>query len=476
MSLTDAERDLYLRWYRSTHLADPLYARPLGDAFHRFRHVFRDSHTSTTTPQIVLARIMQPVIEHFTFANSMINRWPMSVRRILNRSQPTPPLSGNETDNYHIQPPPFHTWAQPRFLERRKQAVAVWYNLLHFLVLNWSGYGGKNGQLYLLGLQPTRRCCDIIDDLRLYATLPSPLRPRRKAVIDMVEEFFFLVIRDPKPTPRTNPLLWWIAVLIHSEVNEPQPRLPIPGLEDTLTFSTKLEALDHYARVLVFHQTFMHWTSRPGILQPVPAWKHEVPLWVDAVDISWVDRDRETPPSLHEPDLTSQGWTDFHDTLRNAVDTWLVSNTVGPLHEIACLEQGTLPSPRPTSSPPPLNEGQSLTVHFTAVQDWSSNPGTLSGAYPASLPTTFSSLRDANRAVRRAIVRTLKNELDSHEGALHLDELDEMYAVGQTDGKVVQWDTVEEVDGTLRSRAIFVDGDENVKVTAWIEESRPVGE
>ena len=308
MSFTDAERDVYLRWYRSTHLADPVYARPLDLALAHFRDVFRDSDTSSTIPQIVLARIMGAIILHFTFANAMINRWPLSIRRTLNRSQTTTPPSGNNPDDCDPEPPPFHTWAQPRYLKRRKQAVAVWYTLLHFLVLNWSGYGGKDGQLHSLGLQPTRQCCDVIDDLHLYATLPSPLKPRRKAVTEVVEEFLFLVIRDPHPTSRTNPLLWWIAVLIHAEVNDPQPRLPSPGLEDTLSFSTKLEALDHYARVFVFHQNFMHWTSRPGTFQPLPTWKHEVPLCVDAANISWVDRDREMPPVLHEPDLTSKGW------------------------------------------------------------------------------------------------------------------------------------------------------------------------
>jgi hypothetical protein len=56
--------------------------------------------------------------------------------------------------------------------------------------------------------------------------------------------------------------------------------------------------------------------------------------------------------------------------------------------------------------------------------------------------------------------------LDTYKGELHLDELDEVFSVGQNDYTVVQWDSSEEVDGTIRFRAIFVNEYENVKVAA----------
>ncbi|KAK5110034.1 hypothetical protein LTR85_001792 [Meristemomyces frigidus] len=80
----------------------------------------------------------------------MVNRWPALVRRTLDRTDRTDSV---EKDPF---PPPFHSWAQPRYMERRKQAVAVLYTLLHFLLSNWSGYGGKDSPLHSLGLEPSR--------------------------------------------------------------------------------------------------------------------------------------------------------------------------------------------------------------------------------------------------------------------------------------------------------------------------------
>lgn len=214
---------------------------------------------------------MRATINRFTSVNAMVNRWPLPVRRDINRSHV---ISLDPHPEGAL--PPFHTWAQPRFLERRKQAVAVWCNLLRSLILHWLGYGGKDGSLHSLGLQPSREGCDVIDTLRLYTTLPAALKPRSAAVAGMVDEFFLLVLRDPTPTARANPLLWWIAIHVHCEIEHPQPRLSILGLEDKLDFPTKLEALDHYARVLIFHCTFIAWANVPGIFHSLPDWKLDV--------------------------------------------------------------------------------------------------------------------------------------------------------------------------------------------------------
>lgn len=154
MPLSGSERDLYVAWYRNTHLALPVYSDPLDDALARFRRLFPSgdaAHSApTTTPPFRLSRIMGPTITHFHFANAMLNRWPLLLRSTLGRSDPFV--------NVHARPlpPPFHTWAQPKYLERREQAVAVCYTLLHFLLVNWTGYGGEEGPLHHLGLEPSR--------------------------------------------------------------------------------------------------------------------------------------------------------------------------------------------------------------------------------------------------------------------------------------------------------------------------------
>ncbi|KAL4913992.1 hypothetical protein BDW62DRAFT_205040 [Aspergillus aurantiobrunneus] len=66
------------------------------------------------------------------------------------------------------------------------------------------------------------------------------------------------------PTPQTNPLLWWLAVLVQIEVLDDQPRWLLAALRDTLDFMQKLEAIDHYARVTVLETSFFEWIHRGG--------------------------------------------------------------------------------------------------------------------------------------------------------------------------------------------------------------------
>lgn len=117
MPLTDDERHLCLSWFHSTHLAEPCYGRELDRALHRFRESFDEAGESKAdSPAMDLGRISNPTTSHFTFANGMINRWPLSTRRIINHSNVV---------LEHSEPLPFHTWAQPKYLERRKEAISV---------------------------------------------------------------------------------------------------------------------------------------------------------------------------------------------------------------------------------------------------------------------------------------------------------------------------------------------------------------
>jgi hypothetical protein len=469
MPLSDSERDLYLAWYRTTHLALPTYSGPLDAALARFRAVFRDetspSSATATNPPLHLSRIMGPTITHFHFANAMLNRWPILLRRTLNRSDPfDSPLD-------HPLPLPFHTWAQPKYIERRKQAVAVWYTLLHFLALNWAGYGGAHGPLHHLGLDPSRHICDLIDDFRLYATIQKPFRPRSKVVEELVDAFFLLVVREFDPTPRTNPILWWLAVLIHSDLHRCHPRLPVPGLEDSLDFTAKLDALDHYSRVLVFHNTFIDWTTLRNPSQPLPSNQLEVARWVDAANIAWVDRDREAPQSdsVEDVDLESPAWSEYHHHLRTAVNAWLVADTEGPMREIIALRRGVLLPARPSSSATPSRAIGPFRIGYNAVQEWSRDPRVLSGLYPATSEKRYQSLLDANLAAVEFAHRTLLREVEEDHEEMLLDELDEIFPVGGDVPQAFQWDIAELPDGTVRVRALYVNRNENVKVTAWVE-------
>jgi hypothetical protein len=68
-----------------------------------------------------------------------------------------------------------------------------------------------------------------------------------------------------------------------------------------------------------------------------------------------------------------------------------------------------------------------------------------------------------------AVRRVLLNEVEEDHEELLLDELDEIFPVGGDVPQAVQWDRAEILDGTVRIRALYVNRDENVKVTVWVE-------
>lgn len=68
MPMSEAERDAYIAWYKSTHIVDPFYSRPIDLALQRFRDVFISSPTLATFPPIFLDRIIKPTIDSLTIA------------------------------------------------------------------------------------------------------------------------------------------------------------------------------------------------------------------------------------------------------------------------------------------------------------------------------------------------------------------------------------------------------------------------
>lgn len=223
--------------------------------------------------------------------------------------------------------------------------------------------------------------------------------------------------------------------------------------------------------MLVFHNTFLGWIAPPHSLQPVPSWKHEVPLWIDSVDVAWVDRDEEAPPpdTHRDLDLQSLAWCDYDENLKTAVNDWLVADTKGPMREVIALRCGTLPTPRSSPALDPPRAIGPFRVRYNAVQEWSRDPASLSGVYPATSKRRYQTLESANSAAVEAVNRVLSREIEEEHEELLLDELDEIFPVGGDVPQAVQWDRAEDPDGTVRVRALYVNRNENIKVTAWVE-------
>ncbi|KAK4893185.1 hypothetical protein LTR49_028519, partial [Elasticomyces elasticus] len=133
MPLSARKCDLYLAWYRSTHIAHPTFTQPIDRALAQFRDAFHASESPISPPHIDWGRLMGLTVEHFTFANAMINRWPLVIHLQINHRHPTSSSMTTHEDGVLLS---FHLWAQPRYLERREQVVAVWYTLLHFLIFH----------------------------------------------------------------------------------------------------------------------------------------------------------------------------------------------------------------------------------------------------------------------------------------------------------------------------------------------------
>jgi hypothetical protein len=139
------------------------------------------------------------------------------------------------------------------------------------------------------------------------------------------------------------------------------------------------------------------------------------------------------------------------------------------MREIIALYRGVLPPARPSSSATPSRAIDPFRIGYNAVQEWSCDPRVLSGLYPATSEKRHQSLVEANFAAVEFVHRTLLREIEEDHEELLLDELDEIFPVGGDVPQAVQWDKAEHPDGTLRVRAMYVNRNENVKVTAWVE-------
>lgn len=279
----------------------PSCATPNRGSSRQILAAFRDAYTNPDHDDSYMSRIMVPCIEYLTPKNALLLSWPLFYRRLLNLSSPSELIegvrrhedpsaaTGHDDEGHSATQPdfksiarwylatpdrhvtPFETWAQPRHLERRKQAIAVWYNLLHFLVFNWHGYGGDNA-LESMGLHLDRKLFNILNDIKLYSSLTwssaydgSTRCSHKNAMTENIEEFFHVCLFDPNATPRTNLILWWVAVLIHSDVQMRHPRLPISGMVDQIDMTAKLHAINHYARVLVAEWSMRAFLNGPSL-------------------------------------------------------------------------------------------------------------------------------------------------------------------------------------------------------------------
>ncbi|KAK5174675.1 uncharacterized protein LTR77_001757 [Saxophila tyrrhenica] len=112
---------------------------------------------------------------------------------------------------------------------------------------------------------------------------------------------------------------------------------------------------------------------------------------------------------------------------------------------------------------------------YVAFCHWCENPIVYTNKYPAE-SISYRSLDEANLAAPRVVERVMREEHQSFVDAdadgdepIDLKLHAELFPIGDNDyQEVVQWDEATDEDGSIRSRAIYVNRDDALKVTAWV--------
>jgi hypothetical protein len=405
------EHDMYREWYHTAGF------RQDGVVYDQINACLQEYRTSIGHEK-TRGRIAAQVIQVLTQRNGLVERWPLTIRCQLNQSSSSEPRPCR----------PFETWARPRDIEKRKQAISVWYSLLNFLVFHWHNYGA-DGRFESMGLRMSHRFKDLIDTIKIYSDMNRVIRkPMREAI----EEIFMAAITDANATANTNPLLWWLAVIIQTEVLGNQSRLEV---DDRLDFLGKLEAIDHYSRALVLNFAFNSWLGEKGTSQ---ADKEKVIRALDSVSLDWVDQDQE--PQINPMDnsemVNSQAWQSCSSYINAIFDRWLTDHSSGPICDVTKLRRRTLA--------PPVEQVTRYCVKMEIYEDFTLDP-CIADCYPAYI-TKKPTVELANTAARKA----LEDELGPREDAYMWNE-----AVGS--------------DGMIRIRAVYLDDANNAKAITWVE-------
>jgi hypothetical protein len=252
---SNQERRVWINWARREGLLRP------DDTFLNTRVAQRKSvYRNALEPKhiIFMNGIEQAVINTVHLRSHVIERWPQTIRVLLN----------DPSDEDHTGPP-FNTWYGPPGLQNRINSTHVWTEMIQYFVLehhvnhvtisNDDVLTLHEDFLLAAGFNTSDDFSDSILDI---ASMWNICRFDGTSTLkDEVHQFMLECIMQPNPTPRNNPLLFWVAFLLQvEEFND--HRHPDPQrLSDSLTTREKLEALVHYARVLILDAAYVSWAK-----------------------------------------------------------------------------------------------------------------------------------------------------------------------------------------------------------------------
>jgi hypothetical protein len=132
------------------------------------------------------------------------------------------------------------------------------------------------------------------------------------------------LITDPTATFRTNPLLWWVGVLVQSALQTDgddyisRGRFDLNILTMDMDIQERLEALLHYSKVFVLDCSMNSWETSASQID-------EVHASMAAVDMEWLDADDDQRPAASADKRTcrSVAWKDMVKHVRGKSKAFL---------------------------------------------------------------------------------------------------------------------------------------------------------
>ncbi|KAM3498886.1 hypothetical protein MY11210_009649, partial [Beauveria gryllotalpidicola] len=151
-----------------------------------------------------------------------------------------------------------------------------------------------------MGLTLNDSQVDDILDIQLQVNMMTPAEARVKSpdvfhgVWAAVQRLLLEALEKKKSTPRNNPLLWWMGILVRSAISGEEDfiskgrfnRNPIPM---DLDLSGRIAAVVHYSKVLALDCAFTSW-------DPSRQWLSEVQDDLNMVDLEWINGERRGRP------------------------------------------------------------------------------------------------------------------------------------------------------------------------------------
>ena len=398
------------------------------------------------------------VITMLDFLHAKAQCWPLQVQILLNQHR-------------YTSEEPFETAARQGDGKRRQQAMSVWANMLCFIAAYWDI---SCCDLETMGLFLSENMKVHIENVSIWDKLGG----NRKRIEEAARDFFILAVTDPKPSPRTNPILWWLTAVINNNwlINGPL-EMAIEGVDkdsvQNLYLDGKFEALDYFARVLILVVSIYTWTPSdmyrriswpPSYRLQTSAMKQQILTFLDRTDASRSYQNKERLGTLSQKDeriLSTPAWRECIAHLETLIDDWLANHARGPMCELLSLSRGglpirtyedqvKLPKCRIGASRECVEEKYEVMIeiwaNFTDVMgahDGGFGRAMTAGAHRIESDTD---LAGANQAAREVIEQEFGREEEARLWMEHMGE-----------------------NGTIRIIAVFVDETHNSKVDTWVQ-------